>query len=250
MPIPPILLIASAKGGTAKSTTAARLAESLARRGYRPALIDLSPYPTTRHLLAAKGLVRAVPGRSATSELAVLSLLRPFEAKNDLILVDTMRFDDSALDPWHNYLSALILTTRLDRFAVRALPACWPTLDRLRTAAPRMKPLGVLPVLTRPNDAAALRELRRAEPDQIIPTEIPFDPAELRRSQLGIVEGVPEPPSASPSGIAYDQLAAHVANQLGLPAPAAAEPPQTGFLSKLWQAARKRLGPAVTVVGR
>jgi cellulose biosynthesis protein BcsQ len=235
-----MILIASASGGSAKTTTCVRLAEALGTHRRRGVVVDLSPYPTAGYLVAAEGGVDIVRGRAATTPVAAASFLKPFEAPHAVALLDIGRLDDPALDPWMPMVTDILLTTRCTEHAVAALPGLWSALQARREKYPSINFLGFLPVLFKPEQEGQLRLLRQASRNAVAGGPIPFDPREVRRCQETIFKGLAPFPDTFPdlSNRAYGALALELAERLGVEA-RAPEPAESGggLFTRLWKKA-------------
>ena len=261
-----LIMVASATGGAAKTTTAVRLGQALNACRVPTGILDLSPYPTAAELARTglrnrpdwAGPMPVLLGRGATTAIAAGSILKPYEGKLKALVVDTGRLDDPILRPWASLLSALILTTRGDRFSLSALDGVGPWLADLRTLNPQLQFLGFLPVALAPGEGDALLDLKRAAGRYLLPFTVPEEEAEWARSHASLIEGLE---AGGPAGVPPDSmeaahagLAQHVAAALGLeplPAPAPDAPPakpkEVGLISRLWKLAGRATGPKVVV---
>lgn len=251
-----LVMIASGLGGSAKTTTAVRLAETLTALRVPAGVVDLSPYPTAGSLVVANG-VPVAGGRGASTPITARSVLKPYEDRLKVMFVDTGRLDDPALVPWTTLCDGLLLTTRGDRFSLAALEGLGPSLQKVRALNPDMEFLGFLPVMVSPNDSAAVDDLKRAAAKYLLPVVVPADAWEWRRSHAGCIEGLETAPAAGqpepPADRAHRDLARFVMTKFALEPEteavmaAAAAPKETGLVSRLWKLAGKALGPKATV---
>ncbi|MEQ8821791.1 MAG: hypothetical protein RLY93_16255 [Sumerlaeia bacterium] len=247
------ILIASATGGSAKTTTAVRLAESLKRARVPAGVMDLSPYPTANYLVREKD-VFALNGRGAATSVAVDAMLRPLEDRCRALVIDTGRLDDPMLDFWIEFCDAMILTTRVDAFALKAFEGIWDSLEQRRKDNPEMKFLGFLPVVVGPEEKKNVRQLQLAASRFVLETAVPFDQQEILRAQSTCIEGLDPLPAdyGEASREAYDALAAHTIGQLGIEQLPQTEPErkkEVGLFTKLWRVASKSVRPKVSTQG-
>lgn len=176
-----LLMIASAAGGSGKSTAVARLAESFSRAGIAPVIFDLSPARTAQ-FFRLNGIA-IVDGRPATNPVALSALLAPYRHL-PLGIVDTGSLHDEALETWMEKVDHLLLTTRIDAFSLHSLPGCWDVIDEVRRRHSSIKFSGILPVGVRSGEESSLRLFQRTARDFAFPVAIPWDLGELHASQL------------------------------------------------------------------
>lgn len=231
------LLIASAQGGAAKTTTALRLAEAWRRQGRTASVAELSPWPTAQLMRADDTLpVRALAEPS--TEAAARAHLKPLSA--DAVVLDAARLDDPGLAHWARCCDAVLLCTRCDAHGLGALKGAWPLLEELREWNPDLEFLGFLPVLLREEDAAGYSRLLRSARGYVVEHPIPFDPAEARRSQRACFAGQDPLPASMDRGslAAYEAVADFVAKRLQLPDPKPVEAPkEQALFTRLWRRA-------------
>ncbi|MBI1292506.1 hypothetical protein GC173_14905 [bacterium] len=234
-----IIAIASAKGGSARTTTCVRLSQALVAADVPTGIVDLSPYPSVSYVLPKDHKGPVVIGRAAKTSVAVRSLLKPYEDSTSCMLLDTARLDDRAITPWLPMIDHFIVTLKIDKNSVRAMPSVWSAIDGWRSANPSMTFLGFLPVCVEPHQMDVLKSLRSRMVEHILPVGIPFHEAE----RLG--------PDLAPKQKEWDDLARHVMRQAGLRAkpPEVKPSSEVGIVSRMWRMAASVLGPRIGVTG-
>jgi hypothetical protein len=254
-----VLMIGSANGGSAKTTVAVRLVETLSKFGLKAGIVDLSPYPTASYLAQPKTPV--LLGRSASTPVAARCVLKPYVDQWDLAIIDTGRLDDPVLDHYAPLVNGLILTTRPDPFSLRALQTVGTPLQRLRGRNPGIKFLGFLPVLTSFEGGYSIMPLRQAAGKYMINHPIgatAWEWMRAHRSILGADSSASVDPllDKDPLELAFEGLGKSVLEQLELEIPVAApvqeaEQPkkEVGALTKLWRSMARAMGPKATVEG-
>lgn len=176
-----LLMIASAAGGSGKSTAVARLAESFLRAGISPVIFDLSPARTAQ-FFRLNG-VPIVDGRPATNPVALSALLAPYRHL-PVGIIDTGSLHDEALETWLERVDHLLLTTRIDAFSLHSLPGCWDVIEEIRRRHPSINFSGMLALGVRSDEEASLRLFKRSARDFAFPVSIPWDDGELHAAQL------------------------------------------------------------------
>lgn len=250
-----LCIIAGAKGGCARTTTAVRVAESMSASGVRAGIVDLSPFPTA-HLLVSRQDVALIQGGAASTTIAAESILRPHRDSVRFAFVDTGRLDAARLAPWLPLCESVLIASPVDPFSISAMPAMWTALEQIRAVNAQIRFMGILPVLVRPEGEALRERLRARFKGQFLDESIPFDEAEVARAARAGA-GLPPIPgveSAGPAFAAWKALAARIMDEHGLAprveAPAAeVAADRRGFLGKLWRLASGKLGRA-SVVGK
>ncbi|MDX2176006.1 MAG: P-loop NTPase [Candidatus Sumerlaeia bacterium] len=238
---PPIVVVASAKGGVGKTTFCVRVAEELSRRGIRTAIVDVAPYPAAHCLVAKESRVPVVHGRAATTPVAAKAMVAPQAALGaQLVMVDTGSVGDPALAPWLRLAHSLVLLTELHANSVNALPAVWSFLDRIRAEHPALAVLGLLSCKVQPEQLGLQRSLAQKYPQGFLTAWVGWDPQEPTRAQAPYaLPPVPVPPVPRE---AWEPAVSWLAADFGLRAPerpAAVEAagPTQGLLGKLWKLA-------------
>jgi cellulose biosynthesis protein BcsQ len=242
-----IILIASAKGGSGKTTVAVRLAEQAAARGFRSIVIDLSAYPAAS-LIAAKN-VRVLAARTATTPHAVRATLKPLASTTDIAFIDTGRLSDPILDNWLPLVHAHLLLLETTPQAIASLPALWKMIENAKRANPETQFPGFVVAQLKDKQQDLRRQIQRRFPEHFFPEAIPFSEIEPLVAQSGcytlplIERGLDATP--------YARILDRVCTLTKLVPPAAAESTETkGILGKLWGLAKNVLGtPRVQTTG-
>lgn len=250
-----LCIVAGAKGGSARTTTAVRVAEHMCATGVSAGIVELSPFPTA-HLLASRSDLALVQGAGASTTIAADSILRPHRDKVRFAFVDTGRLDAERLAPWLPLCHSVLIASPADPFSFSALPALWSAVERIRRANASIRFMGILPVLVAAENRALLEKLRTRFPGQFIDDFIPFDEAEIARAaRAGAgIAAAPESADAGPAAAAWRALAARMTREFDL-APEPVAPPEPaasdrlGLLGRLWRVASGKLG-RVSVVGK
>lgn len=245
-----LLLIASAHGGSGKTTACVRLAECFAEARIPAAIVDLSPHSAAPYMTR----LPVIAGRGATTEAAARAIIRPHEEKVRVLLADTGDFADPAIKPWLGLVHSMLLVTRISRLAVSALPTIWPALDEARRAHPSLQFAGVVPMMVTPPQGALCLSLRQRLKDSIHAESIPFDPFEHQRLQRSCFDGMEALPATNPGLEAWRRSARILAQRMQLePIVAPPEPKPAGALgalANLWRRAiRGGSSPSVRVAG-
>lgn len=244
-----LLLVASAHGGSGKTTACVRLAECFEEARIPAAIVDLSPHS------AAPFMTRlpVIAGRGATTEAAARAIIRPHEAKVRVMLVDTGDFSDPALKPWLGLVHSMLLVTRINRLAVSSLPTIWPVLDEVRRAHASLQFAGVVPMFVTPQQNALCLSLRQRMKDAIHAESIPFDPFEHQRLQRACFDGMEALPATNPGLDAWRRSAKLLGDRMKLEPLAVPEAKPTGALgalANLWRrAVRGSSSPNVRLAG-
>lgn len=250
-----ICIIAGAKGGSAKTTTAVRVAERMSASGVPSGIVDLSPFPTA-HLLLSRPDVALIQGAGASTTIAAESILRPHRDAVRFAFIDTGRLDAARLAPWLPLCESVLIASPVDPFSISAMPAMWSALEQIRAVNAQIRFMGILPVLVRPEGEALCQRLRTRFPGQFLDEAIPYDEAEVGRAARAGA-GLPPVPGADiagPAFAAWKSLSVRIMNDHGLAprveaAAASDSADRRGFLGKLWRMASGKLGRA-SVVGK
>ncbi|MCC5876754.1 MAG: hypothetical protein JJU11_11095, partial [Candidatus Sumerlaeia bacterium] len=205
--------------------------------------------------LLGEDKIPVVKGRSLTTATAVRAALAPYRDTSTVFFMDTARLDDPFLLQWIEHCNHLMLTIRMDKQSIKALPGVNSVLAELRKANPGMRFMGFLPTLVDNDRAGLVRILDQAVPGYTIPISIPRDNDEHLRSQVSAFKGLDHAlnPNA-PAQKAYVKLSGWMAERLDLePIREAAareeDKKETGVISRLWKLAASRLSPRVQVTG-
>jgi cellulose biosynthesis protein BcsQ len=241
-----LIVVAGAKGGTARTTTAVRLAEEMARRRIPAGIVDLSPYPTS-HMLVREEKTFVIRGESATTEVAARACIKPYEAKRPVVFVDTGRLSDPAIQPWLPLCEGFLLTTPVNAQSIQALPAVWEAVEEMKKTGSGLRFLGFLPVMVKQERLALLERIRQRFPGHFLPEHVPWDDSEPARAERGAIEGLRLAAGENEAAAlrAYAQLADYLMDELEIRPPEESEPApkrETGMLSRLWKKAAKAIG--------
>jgi len=236
-----VILMTSASGGTGLTTSAVRVAESLAERRHASLVVDLSPYQCAA-LLANEQRVSVVNGRALTTEVAVRARLNPERERIDAVLIDAPRLDDPALEPWLPLCDGLLITVRSEPGAIHALSGIWSAIESAKRANPRMKFLGFLPTMAGETEASVERLLESAARGVPRWRAIPFDPRETRRAQETIISGLAPVPAEWPeaSAQAYGEAAGTLARVMQITQRPEEEKKPKGLFTRLWKVATEK----------
>lgn len=230
------------------------MAQELKRQGYKSGIVELSPWPCTHHLLDGEK-IPVVLGRKLTTATAVRAALAPYRDTSTVFFMDTGRLDDPSLLQWIEHCTHLMLTIRMDKQSIRALPGVNSVLADLRKANPGMRFMGFLPTLVDYERTNLVKILDQAVPGYTVPISIPRDSDEHLRAQAGAFKGLDHVlNNNAPALKAYIRLSTWTAERLDLEPvqktpEAKEEKKETGVISRLWKLAASRLGAKVQVTG-
>ena len=232
-----VIAVASAKGGSARTTTCVRLAKALTAMQIPTGIVDLTPYPSAHFLLTEKDTVPVIAGRAARTATAARSIVKPYEERCSCLLLDTTRLDDPNLNCWLAMVSHFMVTMKVDKNSVRAMPSVWDSFDAWKGINPGLNFMGFLPVCVEASQEKVLGALRQRVPEHILPVGIPWNEAERLGPELVV-------PSSE-----WEGLARHVATKAGLKrvAPEAPKSSEWGLVSRVWRLAASVIGPKVSV---
>ncbi len=214
-PPPYVLVVASQKGGTGRTTAALALAWAFGQAGRAVALIDADP------LGAARQVACGPSGRCAWANVrclagpAALDALKPGE----LAVVDAPSLLGAGAAALLRRADGLVLTALADPASLRTFAAAGVALSAAQDANAKLELLGLLVGLYAPDPVqdAVLGRLRRMQPGLVLEPPIPFDEA---------ARDWPAAPGAPPpAGPALDALRA-VARALHEAIGPAPEPPR------------------------
>jgi len=233
-----LIAVCSAKGGSARTTTCVRLAQALNAARIPTGIVDLSPYPSVQFMLAPGDAIPVIGGRAATTPIAARSIVRPYEERCSCLLIDTSRLDDPAILPWLPLMNHFLVTMKIDKNSVRAMPSIWDSFDTWKAINPELKFLGFLPTCVEPSQQAVVRGLRNRMEEHFLPVAIPRNDVE----RLG--------PELVTRGAEWDTLAAHLRQRASLKQilPEPARNTEKGLVTRMWKLAASVLGPKVSVV--
>jgi len=172
---PYVLVVASQKGGTGRTTAALALAWAFGQAGRAVALIDADP------LGAARQVACGPSGRCAWANVrclvgpAALDALRPGE----LAVVDAPSLLAAGAAALLRRADGLVLTGLADPVSLRTFAAAGVAIGAAQDANPKLELLGLLVGLYAPDPVqdAVLARLRRSQPGLVLEPPIPFDEA-------------------------------------------------------------------------
>ncbi len=232
-----VIAIASAKGGSTRTTSAVRLAQALNDQQIPTGIVDLAPYPSVQFLLNPGDSIPVISGRTANTKTAAQSIIKPYFEKCSCLIIDTSRLDDPALEAWLPLITHFFINLKIDRNSIEALPSVWDSIDSWKITNPQLEFLGFLPVCLEQGQERVLENLRSRLKSHILPIDISYQEEERLGSDF------------VQRSIEWDNLARYLHQAAGLkkvqPQPVTRK--ETGLVSKMWRIAASMLSPKVTI---
>lgn len=202
--VPYVLVVASSKGGTGRTTTALALGWLWSEAGLEVAVINGDP-GQPGHPDCAQPQARW----NSTAPQFLPELPAPGQFPQcDLVVIDGPGLDDRAAQRALRLADAVLLTSRADPLAEQALESSLETVDRARRFNPRLDVVGAVINLydtACPWQRCVLRQLQEQLGD-LVRLAVPFqtEMTTWLASPCG-------PPPDGPACAAYARLSEHVA---------------------------------------
>jgi cellulose biosynthesis protein BcsQ len=197
---PYVLVLASHKGGTGRTTAALALAYLWGQAGVHVSLIDADPVGAARAVALAPG------GTCAWKQVRFFPSM-PESGRgllgSNLILIDSPPLTERSAQHVLRLADGVVLTCLANPLSVRTLPRADAALEQARRHNPRLNLLGLLVGFYREQDelqSRMLQQLRQAHGDILLEPPIPLQ-REVRDWAL-------RPGSPLPAGPARDGYAA------------------------------------------
>jgi cellulose biosynthesis protein BcsQ len=208
--MPPIVAVASHKGGTGRTTTALALGWILGNAGQRVALVDADPVQAIALIAVAAsrpgGWPNLQPSAGWPPDVDTI-------ANADLVIVDCPSLTEPLAQPVLHRANAVLLTCLAEIYCLRTLSAATSAVATARTQNPSLALLGVVVGGYRaenPLQQRLLAFMRSDLKDLLLEPPIPWDQA-IRDWPLTPGGGLP----AGAAATAYTRIAAAVKSMLG-----------------------------------
>ncbi|MBM3947096.1 MAG: ParA family protein, partial [SAR202 cluster bacterium] len=220
------LAVISHKGGAGKTSTTVMLAEEMARRGLRVALVDAdrqkgaglllgieqpsgtiqqTQNPKLCYLCSAGIPLRELPTRAAELQGAF-----------DVVLVDTPSLDDPLARAWLQYTQFVLLTIPVEPISIRTLDGADAVVQQAKRMNRQVHPIGLLPTMYDESDATQrqlLSELLARRAEEVLAPAIPHDPSLAHRAEQREERRTEPLPTTRQ---AYQQIVDHLARGMAL----------------------------------
>jgi len=231
-----IVIVASATGGSGKTTTCVRTAEALTKQNIPAVVVDCAPIKTAKFLRRDQS-VPILDGKAATTVTATKALLKPYEESHALALLDTGSLDEEELTPWIKGADSILLTTRIDRFSLSALPGVWDVLKIRKAQREELEFIGFLPIAVTSSQEKTRYRFESIAGEYGIKSTIPNDLAEYVTSMSCVIEGIDDFKSRESAELAYAAFARDLTQRLSLKPIVKEQTNQVGLFTKVWRKA-------------
>lgn len=214
---PYILVVASQKGGTGRTTAALALAWAFGELGRAVALIDADPLGAARQVACGPSGRCQWPNVRCLAGPAALDALKPGE----LAVVDAPSLLGAGAAALLRRADGLVLTGLADPVSLRTFAAAGVAIGAAQEANANLELFGLLVGLYAPDPVqdAVLGRLRRMQPGLVLEPPVPFDEA---TRDWPAAPGTPPP--AGPALEAFRAVAGTLLAMIG-PVPEPTRPP-------------------------
>jgi cellulose biosynthesis protein BcsQ len=207
---PFFLAVASHKGGTGRSTTAAALAWTWGRAGRRVRLVDADPVGAATLIARGPdgscGWANVAVDALAPGDLDPTRLMRGAEGSDaELVIVDCPALSEPAAMAVLSACDGALLTCLADPLSLRTAPSATAALAAARKTRPDLRLMGLLICQYRADDplqSAMMTRLREGHARVVLEPPVPFQPELADWAMSG---GADLPPGTAAT--AYEDIA-------------------------------------------